>query len=151
MSLVSVKLKHPTGLICRKLPQGLKQSLFARWSVNSAASLTSATSFLVVSAIPPSAQTHISTTGEFTGAVLKPFHGRCFILLLDGCSFSFSSETITLFFTQFNYFPHWGTRARGRTRLRLFIHRRWFSCWHALVTTLDYKNIYRTRSEEVTI
>lgn len=52
MSLVSVKLKHPTGLICRKLPQGLKQSLFARWSVNSAASLTSATSFLVVSAIP---------------------------------------------------------------------------------------------------
>lgn len=52
MSLVSVKLKYPTGLICRKLPQGLEQSLFARWSVNTAASLTSATSFLVVFAIP---------------------------------------------------------------------------------------------------
>lgn len=79
-----------------------------------------------------------------------PFHGRCFILLLDGCSFPFSSETITFFFTQFNYFPHWGTRARGRTRLLLFIHRRWFSCWHALLTTLNYKNIFDTRSKEVT-
>lgn len=66
------------------------------------------------------------------------------VLPLHCRAFSFSSETITFSFPQFNYFHCSETRARGLACLLLFIHRQSFSWWHTLppITTEDKKIVF---------
>lgn len=81
------------------------------------------------SLLPLFMHTFLKTAGSSFSSHFYDAHNSA--LPLHGCPFSFSSETITFSFTQFNYFHCSETRAWGLACLLLFIHRQSFSRWHA--------------------